>query len=88
MRFKGQISLNYSNKSVSKIFIRNVVCVLANERYKTYLMGFSFQHMGHAQGVGVWGTGGAQRGKINLEHGHVVYQIDGDDEQNKMQVKF
>ena len=23
-----------------------------------------------------------------FKHGHVVYQIDGDDEQNKMQVKF
>ena len=23
-----------------------------------------------------------------IKHGHVVYQIDGDDEQNRMQVKF
>ena len=26
--------------------------------------------------------------KFFFEHGHVVYQIDGGDEQNRMQVKF
>ena len=26
--------------------------------------------------------------KIFFKHGHVAYQIDGDDEQNRMQVKF
>ena len=31
------------------------------------------------------GHGGAQ-GSFFFKHGHVVYQIDGDDEQNKMQV--
>ena len=29
-------------KSISKIFIPNFVCVLTNERYKTYQTGFSF----------------------------------------------
>ena len=43
--------------SISKIFKPNCVCVLTNERYKTY-------------------------------YGHVAYQINGDDEQNKMQVTF
>ena len=30
------------------------------------------------------------RGSKNIffKHGHVAYQIDGDDEQNRMQVKF
>ena len=68
-------------KSISKIFIQNFGCVLTNERYKTYQMGFSFcrlQGAGGAQGVK----------KILFKHGHVVYQIDGDDEQNRMQVKF
>ena len=37
-------------KSISKIFIPNFVCVLTNERYKTY----------HAPGVGPVGAGGAQ----------------------------
>ena len=47
-------------KSISKIFIPNFVCVLTNERYKTYQTGFSFCSLGHAPGVGLWGAGGAQ----------------------------
>ena len=47
-------------KSISKIFIPNFVCVLTNERYKTYQTKFSFCRLGHAAGVGLWGTGGAQ----------------------------
>ena len=75
--------------SISKIFIPNFVCVLTNERYETYQMGFSFCPLGHAPGVGLRGTGGAQGVKKNIfKHGHVAYQIDGDDEQNRMQVKF
>ena len=58
-------------KSISKIFIPNFVCVLTNERYRTYQTRFSFFPLGHAPGVGLWGTGGA-----------------GDEEQNRMQVKF
>ena len=40
-------------KSIWKIFIQNFVCVLTNERYKTYQMGFSFCRLGHALGVGL-----------------------------------
>ena len=43
--------------SISKIFIPNFVCVLKNERYKTYQTGFSFCCLGHALGVGLWGAG-------------------------------
>ena len=76
-------------KSISKIFIPHFVCVLTNERYKTYQTGFSFCPLGHAPGVGLWGAEGAQGVKFFFfKHGHVVYQIDGDDEQNRMQVKF
>ena len=76
-------------KSISKIFIPNCVCVLTNERYKTYQTGFSFSPMGHAPGVGLWGAG-VPRGSnfFFFKHGHAVYQIEGDDEQNRMQVKF
>ena len=37
-----------------------------------------------------WGPGGAQGVKnyIFFKHGQMAYQIDEDDEQNKMQVKF
>ena len=47
-------------KSISKIFIPNFVCVLTNERYKTYQTGFLFCRLEHAPGVGLWSTGGAQ----------------------------
>ena len=63
------------------------MCVLTNERYRTYQTGFSFSSLGHALGVGLWGAGGAQ-GVFFFKHGHVVYQIDGHDRQNRMQVKF
>ena len=33
-----------------------------------------------------WGCPGGQ--KSNFKHGHVAYQIDEDDEQNRMQVKI
>ena len=38
--------------------------LLTNERYITYHMGFSFGHLGHAQGwdLGVpWGLGGSKK---------------------------
>ena len=65
------------------------MCVLTNERNITYQTGFSFCHLGHAPGVGLRGPGGAQGiKKKNFKHVHVAYQIDGDDEKNRMQVKF
>ena len=64
------------------------MCDLTNERYKTYQTGFSFCPLSHAPGVGLWGAGGAQGVKKKFIHGHVVYQIDRDDEKNRMQVKF
>ena len=73
--------------SISKICIPNFVCVLTNERYKTYQTRFSFCHLGHVPG-GTWGAGGAQGAKHFFKHGHVAYQIDQDDEQNRIQVKF
>ena len=64
---KGEIYLISITKSFSKIFIPNFVCVLTNERYKTYQTGFSFCCLGHAPGVGLWGTGGAQGVKKNIQ---------------------
>ena len=66
------------------------MCVLTNERYKTYQTGFLVCRLGHAPGVGLWSTGGRYPGgqTFFFKHGHVACQIDGDDEQNKMQVTF
>ena len=86
---KGQISFNFNYKVNFKDFFPNFVRVLTNERYKTYQTGFSFCPLGHAPGVGLLGAGGAQGVKKKIfKHGHVVYQIDGDNEQNRMPVKF
>ena len=75
--------------STSKIFILNFVCVLTNERYKTYQTGVLLCCLGHAPGVGLCCTGGTQGVKqFFFKHVHVAYQIDGDYEQNKMQVTF
>ena len=72
-------------KSISKIFIPIFVCVLANERYKIYQTGFSLCNLGWefgALGVPRWSK------KVIFKHGHMAYQFDEDDEQNRMQVKF
>ena len=45
-------------KSISNILNPNCVCLLTNERYKTYQTGFSFSLLGHASGVGLWGYRG------------------------------
>ena len=58
-------------KSISKIFIRNFVCVLTNERYKICQTNFSFGRLGYAPGVGLWGAGGAQ-GVKNLFFSNIV----------------
>ena len=51
--------IKFQLQSISKIFRPNFVCLLTNERYKTYQTGFSFDHLGHAPGVGLGGTGGS-----------------------------
>ena len=72
-------------KSISKIFIPNFVCVLTNEGYKKYQTGFLFCRLGHAPGLGLYPRGSKF---FFFKHGHVAYQIDGDDKQNRMLVTF
>ena len=74
-------------KSNSKIFIPNFVCVLTNERYKNLSDRISILRLGYAPGVGLWGAGGPGSNFFFFKHDHVAYQIEGDDEQNRMQVK-
>ena len=54
---KGQI-LNFNYKFNFKYFESNFVCLLTNERYKTYQMGLLFCHLGHAPGEGLGGYKG------------------------------
>ena len=67
-KVKYQISIT---KSISKIFIPNFVCVLTNERYKTYQTGIILYHLGHAPGVRLWGTGGQKKGFSNMVMWHI-----------------
>ena len=46
---KGQISFNFNYEVNFKDFYTKL-CVLTNERYKTYQTGFSFCPLGHAPG--------------------------------------
>ena len=57
VRSKVKYHQNSVTMSISKIFIPNFVCVLTNERYKTS-EGIFIYRLGHAPGVGLWGTGG------------------------------
>ena len=43
------------------------MCLLRNERYKTYQTGFSFGRLGHAPGVGLGGAVGGWGVKKNSE---------------------
>ena len=63
--------------------------MLSNETYPTYQSGFYFVTLLMPKGwdLGAPGCPGGSK-NVLFEHGHVAYQIDGDDEQNKMQVKL
>ena len=69
---KVKYNLISSTKSISKIYIINFVCVLTNERYKTYQTGFLFCRLGHAPGVGL---GGAQVVKKNIFFNMVMWHV-------------
>ena len=86
IRSKGQISLNFGYYVNFKDLLTKLCVCCTNDIYKTCQTGFSLCHLGHAPGLGLWGAGvpGCQK-IIFFKHGHVAYQIDGDDEQNKIQ---
>ena len=57
--------------SISKIFIPNFVCVLTNERYKTYQRGFLCCGLGHAPGVGLGVLGGVKNFSVGICNGAI-----------------
>ena len=71
-------------------FLYQILCVFSQIKDTKHIRrDFLFCPLGHAPGVGLLGTGGTQGVKqFFFKHGHVAYQIDGDDAQNKMQVTF
>ena len=78
--FKRSNSIKFQLQSqFQRFFIPNFVCVLTNKRYKTYQTGFSFCHLGHAQGWDLGVRPGGQKFNFS-KHDHVAYQIEGDGE--------
>ena len=77
--------------SISKIFIPNCVCVFSQMKdTKRIRQDFHSVTLVMPQGWDFEALG-VPRGSKKIfffKHGHVAYQIDRDDKQNKMQVKF
>ena len=73
--------------SISKIFIPNFVCVVQMKNTNHIRLNIHSVTLVMPQG---WDFGalGCPGGHFFFKHGHVAYQIDGDDEQNKMQVEL
>ena len=65
--------------SISKIFIPNFVCIRRDFYSVPRVM---------PQGWDFGALGGPRGPNFFSKHGHVVYQIDRHDQQNRMQVKF
>ena len=75
--------------SISKIFIPNFVCVLTNEKSKNIRRDFHSVTWAMPQGWDFGELGVVQWVKFFFfKHGHVAYKIDGNDKQNRMQIKF
>ena len=81
---KGQISFNFNYKV--KIFIPNL-CVFSQKKDKKHI-GRDFYSVAWVTHQG-WNFGRwVCPGGHFCKNGNVAYQIDGDDEQNRMHVKF
>ena len=90
MRSKGQISLNFGEHVNFKDFIPNFVCVVHMKDTKYIRRYFHSVTLVMPQGWDFWvlGVPGGGSNFFFFKHGHVAYQIERDDDQNKMQVKF
>ena len=87
---KGQISLNLNYKAkFQRFLIPNFVCVFSQMKdIKHIRPHFDSDAWVMPQGWD-FGTLGVRRGKqFFFKHCHVAYRIDGDDEQNRIQVKL
>ena len=74
-------------KSISKIFYTKL-CVCSHKwKIQNISDGIFILSPGLCPGGGTLGCPGGQIKKI-FKHGHVVFHINGDNEQNRMQVKF
>ena len=72
---KRSISFNLNHKVNFIDFSTKLVCPLTNERYKTYQTGFSFGHLSHAPGVGLWGTVGGWKSKKKIQKFNQIWYV-------------
>ena len=84
---KGQISFNFNYKVNFKDFYTKL-CVLSQMKDTKHIRR-DFHYVALVMIKG-WDFGALRvpRGSFFFKHGHVVYQIDGDGEQNRIQVQF
>ena len=84
---KGQISFNFNYKKQFQKFLYQTLCLFSQMKYTKHIRRdiISVAWVMPLLDFGeLWATGV----KKNFKHGHVAYQIDEDDKQNKMQVTF
>ena len=87
---KGQISFKFNYKVHFKDFYTKL-CVCSHKgKIQNISDRIFILTPGSCPRGGTLGCWGVPRGskKFFFKYGHVVYQIDGDEEQNRMQVKF
>ena len=85
---KGQISFNFNYKVYFKGFYTKL-CVCSHKCKIQNISDDIFILLPEScPRGGLCGAGSAQGVKKNFKHGHVAYQITGDDKQNRMQVKY
>ena len=87
---KGQISLNFSyHVNFKDFYTKFCVCShkwkIQNISIRIFILSPGSCPRGGT--LGHWGYPGVQT-IFYFKHGHVAYQIDGDDEQNKMHLTF
>ena len=69
------------SKSILKIFMRKCAHILSSDICKTYWTGFTLWPQEHPLGWDLGGGGGVGGQKLSFsQHGHVAYQIEGNDE--------
>ena len=87
---KGQISFNFYYKVNFQTFLYQILCVFSQIKDTKHTRQDFILSPGSCPRGGTlerWGCPGGQK-FIFFKHGHVAYQIDGNDGQNGIQVKF
>ena len=84
----GQISFNFNCKVNFKFFYTKLCLCSHKCKIQNISDGNFILSPGSCPRGGTLGPWGCPWGQKKFKHGHLVYQIDRDDEQNRMQVKF